>query len=53
MTNTQWAVVDVQNETVVGVWKDYEAANEFFMDNSDNTDLWTVMPSLELIAINH
>lgn len=49
--NTQWAVVDVEDDTVVGIWNDIGSAEEFFLENSDDDDFWAVMPSLELITV--
>ena len=53
MTNTQWAVVDITDESVVGIWQDLDSAEKFFLENSDDDDKWSIMPSLELITVTY
>ena len=53
MTNTQWAVVDINDETVIGVWQDLDSAEVFFLENSDADDNWSLMPAMELITVNY
>ena len=53
MTDIQWAVLDVNDETVIGIWEDLDSAEVFFLENSADDDNWSIMPALELITVNY
>ena len=44
-----WTVYDVLNDKSIGTWDDISYAEEFLMENQDDFDVWSVMPSDELI----
>ena len=52
MTETiksDWCVYDLENDTVVGVWKDYSDAHAFWSETlaSDDSN-WAVFPAIEV-----
>ena len=51
MQDLQWAVYDVFNNRVVGIWNDVCDADEFLQDNEGDDDMWAVMHTIDLIEV--
>jgi len=43
-----WAVYDIFNAEVIGIWNDICHAEEFLHENEAPEDVWAVMPADEL-----
>lgn len=45
-----FAVYDNKNDEVIGVWDDFDFANEFLLDNEGVEDDWEVFPMIECLT---
>ena len=51
MNDLQWAVYDVFNDTVIGVWTDVCDADEFLQENETEDDMWAVFHTLDVLEV--
>ena len=42
-----WCVIDTLTDDVIGIWIDFNHAEEFLLDNMADADEWAVMPSMD------